>query len=248
MYEAPKTPEQKESTNGGSTLKGSFGTIYTQFKRKAKEAIAFLLEKKEGEAVGALHHKEIGDIDLVWGEEGTGKSDGFGLAKLAKYHPEVLNNLQEILDDMHITFRSENRIQLESDTHQAAVRLTWDGKSKTWLLTAFEKKNSVSDNTTDTEGTADGGERNDTATPQNTVSAGKGTINSVNEQGKAQKSNAKGDVPTADNAAKEPVSLAEEYGRRAKENKSAADKWAKEQDKALLGKQMDANLDERPHL
>lgn len=62
--------------------------------------------------MSALHHKDIGDIDLVWGNEGTGKGDGFGLSKLVKYHPEVLENLQEILDDMHIVDRTDNRIQL----------------------------------------------------------------------------------------------------------------------------------------
>lgn len=40
-----------------------------------------------------------------------------------------------------------------------------------------EKRNSVSDNTTDTVGTAEGGKRNDTATPRNTVSDGKDTNN-----------------------------------------------------------------------
>lgn len=161
---------------------GAFGTIYIQFKGKPQEAIAFLLEKKEGEAVGALHHKDIGDIDLVWGKEGTAKSDGFGLAKLAKYHPEVLGNLQEILDAMVVVERTDNRVQLESKTHQASVRLTWDSEKKNWLLTAFEKKNSVSDNTTDTVGTAESGKRNDTATPQNTVSDGKSTQSSETKQ------------------------------------------------------------------
>lgn len=161
---------------------GAFGTIYTQFKGKPQEAIAFLLEKKEGEAVGALHHKDIGDIDLVWGKEGPAKSDGFGLAKLAKYHPEVLGNLQEILDAMVVVGRTDNRVQLESKTHQASIRLTWDSEKKNWLLTAFEKKNSVSDNTTDTVGTAESGKRNDTATPQNTVSDGKSTQSSETKQ------------------------------------------------------------------
>lgn len=162
---------------------GDFGPIYDQFKGKAKEAIDFLMKKQGGEAVGALSHKDVGDIDLVWGEEGTGKSDGFGLAKLAKYHPEVLENLQGILDDMHVTSRSENRINLESDTHQAAVRLTWNEQKKKWLLTAFEKKNSVPDNTTDTGETSEGGKRNDTATPQNAVSGDKGTNKIPNIQG-----------------------------------------------------------------
>lgn len=65
---------------------------------------------------------------------------------------------------------------------KAAVRLTWDDQKKTWLLTAFEKKNSASDNTTDTGETAKDGERNDTATPQNTVSVGKDT--KITETGK----------------------------------------------------------------
>ena len=163
--------------------KGDFGDIYDQFKGKPKEAVDFLIKKKGGEAIGALSHKDVGDIDLVWGEEGTGKSDGFGLAKLAKYHPEVLDKLQEILDDMHVTKRTENRINLESDTHQAAVRLTWNDQKKNWLLTAFEKKNSALDNTTDTGKTSDRGKRNDTATPQSTVSVGKDTKKSPNFQG-----------------------------------------------------------------
>ena len=79
---------------------------------------------------------------------------------------------------MHVTQRSMNRVQLESDTHQAAVRLTWNDENKNWLLTAFEKKNSASDNTTDTDETSTRGKQNDTATPQNTVSTHKNTINS----------------------------------------------------------------------
>lgn len=167
--------------------KGSFGNIYDQFKGKAKEAIAFLMNKKDGEAIAALHHNEVGDIDLVWGKEGTAKSDGFGLAKLVKFHPEVLDNLQGILDDMHVTQRSENRVQLESDKYQAAIRLTWDNEKKTWLLTMFEKKNSVLDNTTDTVETQKGN-GNDTATPENAVSSdGKDTKFSDKEEIKSKK-------------------------------------------------------------
>lgn len=130
---------------------GPFGNIYTQFKGKAKEAIAFLLGKKSGEAIGALHHPDIGEIDLVWGKVGTGKSNGFGLSKLAEYHPEVLDNLQELLNEMKIVKRSENRINLESNTHKAAIRLEWDGVRKNWLLTAFEKEAPTPiDKTTDT--------------------------------------------------------------------------------------------------
>lgn len=95
--------------------KGIFGNIYDQFKGKAKSAINFLMKIKSGEAVGALHHNEVGDISLVWG------NDKAGLKKILRKHPEVVGNLQEILNDMHIAVSSENRIVLESNTHKAVV-------------------------------------------------------------------------------------------------------------------------------
>lgn len=149
---------------------GAFGNIYNQFRGNAKAAIEFLKKIRGGEAVGALHHKDIGDIDLVWGKEGTGHSDGYGLSKLVKYHPEVLDNLQEILNDMRVVSSSKNRVNLESETHKAGVRLTWDGERKSWLLTAFNKETSASDKRTDTAATSLEG---DTALSQTEGSAAK---------------------------------------------------------------------------
>lgn len=149
---------------------GAFGNIYNQFRGNAKAAIEFLKNVRGGEAVGALHHKDIGDIDLVWGKEGTGHSDGYGLSKLVKYHPEVLDNLQEILNDMRVVSSSKNRVNLESETHKAGVRLTWDGERKSWLLTAFKKETSASDKRTDTAATSLEG---DTALSQTEGSAAK---------------------------------------------------------------------------
>lgn len=149
---------------------GAFGNIYNQFRGNAKAAIEFLKKIRGGEAVGALHHRDIGDIDLVWGKEGTGHSDGYGLSELVKYHPEVLDNLQEILNDMRVVSSSKNRVNLESETNKAGVRLTWDGERKSWLLTAFKKKTSASDKRTDTAATSLEG---DTALSQTEGSAAK---------------------------------------------------------------------------
>ena len=175
----PKVEEQEEIMPVGI---GDFGPIYNQFVGKPQEAIEFLINKKGGEATGALSHPEIGPIDLVWGVKGTGASDGYGLSKLVAYHPEVVGNLQEILNEMHVTQRSDNRVQLESEKYQAGIRLTWNNESKTWLLTAFEKQNSALDKTTDTGETAGGSKESDTALPQNTVSDGKGTKNNPDMQ------------------------------------------------------------------
>lgn len=119
---------------------GEFGPILTQYRHDAQGAIKALTELQDGEAVAALHHPEVGDIDLVWGKEGSRESNGLGLAKLVKWHPEVLTDLQAVISSLKVVERTENRVQLESETHKAAVRLEWDGKAKHWLLTAFEKR------------------------------------------------------------------------------------------------------------
>ena len=161
-----------------------FGFVYDQFRGDAQGAIKQLIKMQNGEALGALHHDEIGDIDLVWGKAGTGNSDGYGLAKLVKFHPEVLDSLQEILDGMHVTKRTENRVQLEGDEYQAAVRLTWNGDKKIWLLTAFKKRetseptNSRTDVDSNHKGMSD-----DTAPRQSSdASGGEDSTKSTNTQ------------------------------------------------------------------
>ncbi|GFM29277.1 hypothetical protein [Novosphingobium sp. PY1] len=118
---------------------GPFGPRFEQFRGDAQGAVEFLRTVQDGEAVGALHHPDIGDIDLPWGVEGKNEHDGYGLAKLIRWHPEVVGDLQGILSSLAVTSRTANRVQLESADHKAAVRLAWDDQAKNWLLTAFRK-------------------------------------------------------------------------------------------------------------
>lgn len=129
---------------------GPFGPILTQYKGDAQGAIKALTELQDGEAVAALSHPDVGGIDLVWGKAGTRESNGFGLAKLVQWHPEVLDDLQTVVSSLKVVERSKNRVQLESENHKASVRLEWDGQVKHWLLTAFEKRNAGGDTRTDT--------------------------------------------------------------------------------------------------
>ncbi|MDR2151449.1 MAG: hypothetical protein LBO72_01395, partial [Helicobacteraceae bacterium] len=119
---------------------------------RANAAKDLLIARKEGEVSAALHHKDVGDIDLVWGKAGTGKSDGFGLSKIVEFHPEVLDDLQGLLNMMNVKERGANRIVLESPTHKAVVALVKSGGSKekqTWLLTEYEKRESLLSRTSD---------------------------------------------------------------------------------------------------
>lgn len=120
---------------------GPFGPVLSGFENDWRGAVDALVARQSGEAPGALHHAEAGPISLVWGHEGTGRGDGAGLAKILKYHPEVLDDLQGRLDRADkVISRSENRIRLASDTDNVVIRLDHDGAQKTWLLTAYERE------------------------------------------------------------------------------------------------------------
>lgn len=160
--------------------KGVFGNIYDQFKGKSKAAIDFLKKLGSGEAIAALRHKEVGDISLVWG------NDKAGLKKILRKHPEVVDNLQGILDGMHVVQSSENRIILESDTHKAVVSREFDGTPREqWLLTAYEKKN-ASGGSIDIVPEPTEGKQNGTAPLQDNSSADKVTEQSSTTQAEAQ--------------------------------------------------------------
>lgn len=145
---------------------GAFGNIYNQFRGKAKEAIEFLKKLGSGEATAALHHHTIGDISLVWGDKKT------GLDKILRKHPEVVDNLQSIIDSMEVVQESDNRIKLESPTHFAVVSKEYKGEPREqWLLTAYEKRESLeNDKSMDTATSSLGG---DTALSQSKGSAAK---------------------------------------------------------------------------
>jgi hypothetical protein len=120
---------------------GPHGPVFREFRHNAAAAIAKLRELQDGEATAALQHPEVGDIDLIWGREGTTEKeydDGYGLAKIVRKHPEVLERLQGILLEMKVDSRSPNRVKLSGEKHRAIVRLTFDDARKTWLMTAFE--------------------------------------------------------------------------------------------------------------
>lgn len=150
-----KRDENGQFTSTSSNTKqeneiGPFGKIHNEFHHNAQAAIECLMKEKDGEAVGALSHPEVGDIDLVWGEEGDPEKDyrgGYGLAKIAAKHPEVLSDLQGILNKMKIDHSktrnpdNPNRYHLKSPDgkYLGSVRLEWEGKKKKWLLTAFEE-------------------------------------------------------------------------------------------------------------
>ena len=142
--------ESAEARDAGQQETGPFGPVLRQFEGNYRDAALELERRQSGEAVGALSHPDIGPIALVWGVPGRSRSDGYGLAKIAAWHPEIIPDLPSRLAEMTVRSRTANRIRLHSERDEASVRLDWDGRQGAWLLTAYQKGARREDMTTNT--------------------------------------------------------------------------------------------------
>lgn len=138
-----------------------FGINYAEHYHSGESAIQKLLAEAQahketkakgeykGQVAGAFHRDDIGDITLAWGEKGTGKSDGWGLAKIAEYHPEVLDKLDKLIQDLPIVKETENRYKLDNGDFFISIRKDFEGQKQNWVLTALERDESIARRRTD---------------------------------------------------------------------------------------------------
>ena len=126
---------------------GSFGTIYTQFENKPVKAIIHLIKVKEGEAVKALYRKDIGFIDIVWGENDPKINRGYGLKHIIEKHGNEIKELGfEVWDFIPIIVQAGSivaakepeKILLESNMFRVLILIQWKGKKKQFILTVFD--------------------------------------------------------------------------------------------------------------
>ena len=134
----PVNPNQAGSGSPSTPAIGPHGPIFHEYAGKPAEAIAKLQEAKTGEVPRVWHHPELGWIDLIWGDKSG------GLAHMIAKHVEAqrdlkLEDLGELIPKMRVVKNDGRTARLESATHEAGVRLDYDGKTKRWLVTAYEK-------------------------------------------------------------------------------------------------------------
>lgn len=133
-----------------------FGENYPQFYHKAHEAIQHLLHTKSGQVQGAFYRKELGDIDLVWGNE------KIGLQKIVDKHlkdfanfagnnpyEKMSNAINEIVENGKLlTENGVNTLYLQKDNKTFLVGLSkgWHNKGDNqWIITSYEAKNLKAD-------------------------------------------------------------------------------------------------------
>ncbi|MFC3848140.1 hypothetical protein ACFOPX_06335, partial [Helicobacter baculiformis] len=165
-----ETPLNESSTSPLKiTPNPAFGEHFKEFELKGAQAVAKLLEEQRGQVAGAFYREDLGAITLAWGEAGSAKSDGWGLSKIAKYHPEVLDKLDTLIQTLPIVKETPNRYQLENANYKASIRKDFEGVPQNWVLTAFEKKESIARRSTDLPSTQEGAKKTPLAHTQGDI-------------------------------------------------------------------------------
>lgn len=116
------------------TPQAEFGPVHTEFRDDAAGAVKRLMADKGGEAI--VHRDGLGDVSLVYGDSKA------GLAHIAtRRGAEFMKQLPKLLEDGSLYSKpgQPDRVFIGTDSHEAVLRLQWDGQAKTWLLSAYEK-------------------------------------------------------------------------------------------------------------
>ncbi|ELK4419526.1 hypothetical protein Q6731_001278 [Campylobacter coli] len=149
----------KESTNKGvkkdipSALRGKieqelniqplkeFGENYAEYYHDGKGALQKLLIEKQGQVAGAFHRKDLGDIDLVWGEViDKIKHKSYGLAHIIDKHPELdLKLISDIVDKGKLNNQNNIRYRIEYKNYIIGLSSEYKGNKRTFIITAFER-------------------------------------------------------------------------------------------------------------
>ncbi|EAI2689275.1 hypothetical protein LJY74_001069 [Campylobacter jejuni] len=125
-----------------------FGENYAEYYHDGKGALQKLLIEKQGQVAGAFHRKDLGDIDLVWGDGNFGLShivnrreEDFikqGLNKIEAKN-KALNFIKEIENIINngSVKKGNNRAFIDIKNSRVMVALDYKGKDKKWIITAY---------------------------------------------------------------------------------------------------------------
>jgi hypothetical protein len=132
-----------------------FGRNYFKYAGKPKEAIDFLLKERNGQVKGAWERKDIGKIDIVYG------NDNKGLKHIVKRHIEEQNDflsqddmaekISDILKNGVLSKTKKGRLLLEKDGYIAILNkeIVYDEnddiKNKYWILTSYDNSKAIKD-------------------------------------------------------------------------------------------------------
>lgn len=127
----------------------TFGRVYNQFKGKVLQAVKFLVNHESGDLLGVFHRNDVGDIDMVWGNEGGGLCHILNKHINDKDFPTVkdlVSRIEDIINKGEVDERHSNadKLVLVKDGYLVTIRRNVREKGikiadKNWVLTAYNK-------------------------------------------------------------------------------------------------------------
>lgn len=136
-----KTP--KKTKPAPKSKEEFFGVEYKNV--KGKEAIDKLLKEKQGHVKEAFYRKEVGFIDLVWGDDSGGilhvikrrdKMKMMGKGNITGL--EMVNKIPEIIENGDFLIDNLGRINFELDNYRVGIRVAFNGEKVNWIVSAME--------------------------------------------------------------------------------------------------------------
>lgn len=109
---------------------------------KGQQAVDKLMQEKRGHVKGAFHREDIGDIDLIWGD------DTCGLQHILLHREKQGIDAQEFVQDLaevvekgnYIKRNDKGNFEFQHDRKVAVVSPELRGNKLTFLVTAFKTR------------------------------------------------------------------------------------------------------------
>ena len=163
---------------------GFFGNVYNQFKGNVMHAVKFLAKHESGDLLGVFHRKDVGDIDMVWGDEGGGLCHILNKHINDKDFPtvkELVSRIEDIVNNGVVDFSDGDKIVLKKDGYVVTIRRNIIDKGKkiadkNWVLTAYNK-----DAPANTQAPADGTHGSTAVAPGTSSDAKEAILSEINE-------------------------------------------------------------------
>lgn len=116
-----------------------FGNVYQWAVGKAKEAAQFLFYNRNSYLKGVFHRDDIGDIDLVWG------NDKAGFQHIIKRHileqtdfgsiNDAIEAISKTIQNGRIVSENDSQCTIDDGTHRVAIAKDETGN---WVVTAYD--------------------------------------------------------------------------------------------------------------
>lgn len=140
----PASSERKQQTETDITNPqpigtNEYGNIYQWVVGKAKEAAQFLRKHKNSYLKGVFHRDDIGDIDLVWG------NDKAGFQHIIKRHileqtdfgsiNDAIEAISKTIQNGRIVSENDSQCTIDDGTYRVAIAKDGTGN---WVVTAYD--------------------------------------------------------------------------------------------------------------